>query len=95
MKIAKPFTVEFIEEVVARPIMNARMPFSKQRVLGMFIGKQGSDDGFVVGPPKLHVMPIFLDRFSFDIDEIEQPTMFWIPTSFEHPSHHIQTGLNP
>ena len=62
VEIAKPFAVLGIGKMLVSPIMNLPVHMPVLFITGQKISHEGGDDGFVLGPPKFHVMPIFLDR---------------------------------
>ena len=68
--------------------MNEAMPFRITIFPGHPVGQQGRYDGLTVRPPELHVMPVFLDRITMDINKVEQPAVLLIPSPLLHVIEH-------
>src|SRR5690606_35772938 len=74
------------------------MDFSMQRCVFFFVREYGSQYGsrvrFVLRPPKLHVLPVHLDRTIVNITEIENTSVLLIPTASPHVIQHTATQIN-
>ena len=95
VEVAKPFAVFWIGKVGKAPIVDG---FQHARVTveaGQFPREERGDDGFAVGPPELHILPVFLDRQTAQVGEVEQAAVFFVPTAFPHHVEDAASDLNP
>ena len=63
-------------------------------VAGEVIGQQRGDDGFILWPPELHVLPVLLDGQAPHVAEIEDATVLRIPAALPHPVQHPATEID-
>lgn len=89
MQIAEPLAVVRIGEVLVAPSVNGVVPGSIVGLASQEVGEECGDDGFIVGPPELHVVPIFLAGSVMEIAKIEQAAELLIPATFPHPVEHL------
>ncbi len=89
VKVAVPFALFWVREMAVAPIVNLLMPAGVFFVAGQFVGHQRGDDGLVVRPPELHVVPVFLNWFVEQVSEVEQAATFFVPAACPHPVEHV------
>ena len=65
------------------PVVGLLMPLEERLVTGQLPGEQRADDGLVVRPPELHVMPVVGARQAFDVLKVEHAAVGLIPTQFQ------------
>ena len=64
VQITEPFAVNRIGEVLVAPIVDLLMPTRVFFFARQFVGHECCDDCFIVRPPKLHILPVFLNRLA-------------------------------
>ncbi len=94
MQVAEPFPVFRVGESGAGPVEDVTVSFQESLLSGQSPCQQCGDEGLVVWPPELHVVPVFLDRFSEHIAKVEQASELRIPASQPHTVQHPAAQLN-
>ena len=100
MEVAVIFAVFGVGEVGVEVVVGETMPFEVFFVLGEVASEKGGDDDFGLGPPEFHVVPVFLYRFSFHVDEVEDAAVLFVPAVVPHPvedgaADALQFGIAP
>src|SRR5690606_4134663 len=94
VEVAVPFAVFRVGKAVIGPLMDLAVPVLVLGVAGHVRGEEGGDDGFIVGPPELHVVPVFLDGAVLQIDEVHETAVFRIPSTSPHPIEDGAAGFD-
>jgi len=94
VKVAKPFAMLGIGKMFVGPIMDFPVHMPVLFITGQKIGHEGGDDGFVVGPPKFHVMPVLLYGQAFGIHKIKDSPVFFVPSALPAVVQHLETGFH-
>lgn len=84
VEIAEPFGIFCVSEVFPNVVMNAFEPFEAAFVTGEAIAFDHGDESFDVNPPKFLVPFEFLSGVAFEVHEVEDAAVFFIPAVFNH-----------
>lgn len=60
MQVSVPFAVLLIGEMLKAPLVNLLMPIGIKGIASQTPSHQCGDDRFIVWPPELHIVPVFL-----------------------------------
>ena len=77
------------------PVVHLLVHFGITWFSSLLVSVDCRNEGFVVRPPELHVMPIFLHRQSVERGVIKETSMNGVPSSLEHPIQHVAACIHP
>src|SRR6188768_1500638 len=80
VQITEPFAVLFVRKMFIRIIMHHFMPCSILFISCCQVCKQCGNNRFIMGPPELHILPVFLYRLVINITKIPDASIFLIPS---------------
>ncbi len=78
-EIAVPLAVSVVGKIGLTVVQHLTEPVEVHFLAAVAVHHEGGDEGFGVGPPKLHVVLVGLGGESFAVDEVENSTVLVVP----------------
>ena len=90
VEVAVPLPASSVGEVVHRIGVDVVEHPLVLLLPGHLPGVEGGDDGLGLGPPELHVVPVFIARLVQHIPEVDDAAMLGVPAPLPHPIKQLQ-----